>query len=72
MKPYVMNLVQQLPNEQIAEAIEELDNDDAIYQLEDLQESAREKILDRVPQAVWKQIVRGLEYPDDFAGHLMR
>lgn len=65
-------LVEQLPNEQLAEAVEELDTDDAVYLLEDLHVTEREKILDQVPHDVRKAIVRGLEYPDDSAGRLMR
>ncbi len=65
-------LVEQLPNAQLAEAVEELDTDDAVYLLEDLQEDEREKILGKVPPDVRTQVVRGLEYPDDSAGRLMR
>jgi magnesium transporter len=65
-------LVEQLPNEQLAEAVEELDTDDAVYLLEDLQEHERQKILDQVTQDVRTAVVRGLEYPDDSAGRLMR
>ena len=65
-------LVEQLPNEQLAEAIEELDTDDAIYLLEDLHEDEQRKILESVPIDVRRAVTRGLEYADDSAGRLMR
>ncbi len=65
-------LVEQLPNQQIAEAVEELDTDDAVYLLEDLEAGERQKILDQVPHDVRTAVVRGLLYPDDSAGRLMR
>ena len=65
-------LVEQLPNEQLAEAIEELDTDDAVYLLEDLEAEKRQKILDQVPHDVRTAVVRGLQYPVDSAGRLMR
>ncbi|MCP4932948.1 MAG: magnesium transporter [bacterium] len=65
-------LVVQLPNEQIAEAVEELDTDDAVYLLEDLDVGERQKILDQVPHDVRSAVVRGLQYPDDSAGRRMR
>lgn len=65
-------LVEHLPNQQLAEAVEELDTDDAVYLLEDLQVEEREKILDHVPHEVRTAVVRGLEYPEDSAGRLMR
>ncbi len=65
-------LVEQLPNQQLAEAVEELDTDDAVYLLEDLEACERQKILDQVPHDVRTAIVRGLQYPDDSAGRLMR
>jgi magnesium transporter len=65
-------LVEQLPNKQLAEAVEELDSDEAVYVLEDMDEEDRREILDNVPQDVRFAVVRSLEYPEDSAGRLMR
>ena len=65
-------LVEQLSNEQLAEAVEELDTDDAVYLLEDLHADERQKILDQVPHDVRTAVVRGLQFPIDSAGRLMR
>ena len=65
-------LVEQLSNEQLAEAVEELDTDDAVYLLEDLKADERQKILDQVPLEVRTAVVRGLQFPVDSAGRLMR
>eukprot|EP01031_Cornospumella_fuschlensis_P018149 gene18149-biopygen15310 len=40
-----LDIVEHLPNEQIAEALGEMDSDDAVYILEDLDQEDREEIL---------------------------
>jgi len=44
-----MEIVDALPNEQIAEAVQELDSDDAVYILEDLDQEDRDEILAQLP-----------------------
>src|SRR5690606_9213038 len=44
-----LEIVEQMPNAQIAAAIGELDSDDAVYILEDLDKEDREEILAQLP-----------------------
>lgn len=65
-------IIDEMPNAQIAEAVRELDSDDAVYLLEDLDEAEQSDILAQVPAAERAQIERSLEYPEDSAGRLMQ
>ena len=44
-----LDIVEHLPNEQIAAAIGEMDSDDAVYILEDLNQEDQEEILSKLP-----------------------
>ncbi|MEK1868368.1 MAG: magnesium transporter, partial [Ensifer adhaerens] len=44
-----LDIVEHMPNEQIAEAIGEMDSDDAVYILEDLDQEDQDEILAKLP-----------------------
>jgi magnesium transporter len=67
-----MQIVDQLPNEQIAEAVQELDSDDAVYILEDLDEEDQEEILAQLPFTERIRLRRALDYPEETAGRRMQ
>ena len=57
---------------QIAEAIQALDTDDAVYLIEDLDEEQKRQVLEHVPDAERAAVELGLQYPDYTAGRLMQ
>ncbi|MEZ5774945.1 MAG: magnesium transporter [Hyphomicrobiaceae bacterium] len=65
-------IVEALPNEQIAEAVRELDTADAVYLIEDMEDADKKEILAHLPADERATIERSLEYPEDSAGRLMR
>lgn len=65
-------IVESIPNEQIAEAVQDLDSDDAVYILEDLDHSDREEILQRLPFTERIRLRRSLDYPEETAGRRMQ
>ncbi len=67
-----LEIVDALPNEQIAEAFRELDSDDAVYILEDMEEADQEDILARLPTQERLGLRRSLDYPEDSAGRRMQ
>ncbi len=67
-----MEIVDQMPNAQIAAAIGNLDSDDAVYILEDLDQEDREEILSRLPFTERVRLRRALDYPAQSAGRRMQ
>ena len=67
-----LEIVDGLPNEKIAEALGELDSDDAVYILEDLDEEDQQEILARLPFTERVRLRRALDYPEDTAGRRMQ
>ncbi|MGO7425266.1 magnesium transporter, partial [Rhizobium ruizarguesonis] len=65
-------IVDQMPNDQIAAAIGELDSDDAVYILEDLDKEDREEILAQLPFTERVRLRRALDYPESSAGRRMQ
>jgi magnesium transporter len=65
-------IVDQMPNEQIAAAIGDLDSDDAVYILEDLDKEDREEILAQLPFTERVRLRRALDYPESSAGRRMQ
>ncbi|MGI9404884.1 MAG: magnesium transporter [Hyphomicrobiaceae bacterium] len=65
-------VIEAMPNAQVAEAVRELESDDAVYLLEDLDEAEKSDILAQIPAVERVQIERSLEYPEDSAGRLMQ
>ena len=67
-----LEIVDAMPNAQIAEAVRALDSDDAVYILEDLEEEDRKEILEQLPFRERIRLRRALEYPDESAGRRMQ
>lgn len=65
-------IVDAMPNEQIAQAVQELDSDDAVYILEDLDEEDQEAILAQLPFTERVRLRRSLDYPEETAGRRMQ
>ena len=66
------DLVESIPNEQLAEAVQELDSDDAVYILEDLDADDQEEILSKLPFTERIRLRRALDYPEDTAGRRLQ
>ena len=64
-------ILEAVPNQQIAEAVRTLDSDDAIAILEDLPADDREAILADLPFAERIALERSLDYPEESAGRRM-
>jgi magnesium transporter len=67
-----LEIVDQMPNDQIAAAIGELDSDDAVYILEDLDKEDQEEILAQLPFTERVRLRRALDYPESSAGRRMQ
>jgi magnesium transporter len=67
-----LDIVDSLPNEQIAEAVQELDSDDAVYILEDLDQEDQDEILAQLPFTERIRLRRALDYPEETAGRRMQ
>ncbi|MBO0662220.1 magnesium transporter [Jiella sp. MQZ9-1] len=67
-----LSIVDAMPNEQVAEALRELDSDDAVYILEDLEEEDRTEILAKLPFRERLRLRRSLDYPEESAGRRMQ
>ncbi|MCY1668690.1 magnesium transporter [Rhizobium sp. SL86] len=67
-----LEIVEQMPNAQIAAALGELDSDDAVYILEDLDKEDREEILAQLPFTERVRLRRALDYPESSAGRRMQ
>lgn len=67
-----LDIVDQLDNEKVAEAVRELDSDDAVYILEDMEDEQREEILARIPFQERIRLRRSLDYPEESAGRRMQ
>ncbi len=65
-------IVEGLPNEQIAQAMQELDSDDAVYILEDLDQEDQDEILSQLPFTERIRLRRSLDYPEETAGRRMQ
>jgi magnesium transporter len=64
-------ILESIPNEQIAELVRELDSDDATEILANLDEDDREEVLAGLPLAERIALERSLDYPEDSAGRRM-
>ncbi|HLB81348.1 MAG TPA: magnesium transporter, partial [Dongiaceae bacterium] len=58
--------------QELAAAVARLDSDDAVEVLEDLEDEAKQRILDSIPAAERALLEQGLTYPDDSAGRMMQ
>ena len=66
------DLIEDLPSADVARGVAELDNDDAVYILEDIDVPAREDILAQMPAFERLSLKRSLDFPEDSAGRLMQ
>lgn len=67
-----LDIVGSLPSSQIAEAVQSLDSDDAVYILEDLAPSDQDDILAQLPFTERVRLRRSLGYPEETAGRRMQ
>jgi magnesium transporter len=67
-----LDIVDSLPNTQIAQAVQELDSDDAVYILEDLDQDDQDEILAQLPFTERIRLRRSLDYPEETAGRRMQ
>ncbi|HEV2504674.1 MAG TPA: magnesium transporter [Mesorhizobium sp.] len=67
-----LDIVDNLPNAQIAQAVQELDSDDAVYILEDLDQEDQDEILSQLPFTERIRLRRALDYPEESAGRRMQ
>ncbi|MEL6504358.1 MAG: magnesium transporter [Pseudomonadota bacterium] len=67
-----LDIIENLPEDQVADAVRELDSDDAVYILEDLEADERERILAQIPFQERIRLRRSLEYPEETAGRRMQ
>lgn len=67
-----LEIVDQLPNARIAQAVQELDSDDAVYILEDLDQEDQDEILSQLPFTERIRLRRSLDYPEETAGRRMQ
>jgi magnesium transporter len=65
-------LLETMPSEQVAEALQQLDSDDAVYVIEDLDKEEQTDILAKLPHFERLALERSLEYPEDSAGRIMQ
>lgn len=65
-------VLEAMPNEQVAKALRELDSDDAVYLLEDMEAADQSEILAKLPREERIALRRSLDYPEDSAGRLMQ
>ena len=66
------DLIEALPNEQVARGVSALDSDDAVHILEDIDAPAREEILAQMPAFERLSLKRSLDFPEDSAGRRMQ
>jgi magnesium transporter len=67
-----LDIVEHMPNEQIAAALGEMDSDDAVYILEDLDQEDQDEILAKLPFTERIRLRRSLDYPESTAGRRMQ
>ncbi|WP_438618700.1 magnesium transporter [Oryzifoliimicrobium ureilyticus] len=65
-------IIEVMPNRQIAAGIGRLESDDAVYILEDLRREDRDDILSQLPFTERVRLRRSLEYPESSAGRRMQ
>lgn len=66
------DILEEIPNEAIAEGVRDLDSDDAVYILEDLDKEDQQEVLDRLPTLERISIEKSLEYDEGSAGRRMQ
>lgn len=67
-----VEIMDAIPNAEIARAVAELDHDDAVYLLEDLEQKDQDEILRAMPTFERLALKRSLDFPEDSAGRRMQ
>ncbi|WDR05691.1 magnesium transporter [Devosia rhodophyticola] len=67
-----IELMDLLPNADIARGVSGLDNDDAVFILEDLEHHDREEVLSALPTFERLSLKRSLDFPEESAGRRMQ
>ncbi|WP_424981029.1 magnesium transporter [Maritalea sp. S77] len=67
-----LELMELLPNTDIARGVQDLDSDDAVYILEDIGGGDREEILEALPTFERLALKRSLDFPEETAGRRMQ
>lgn len=67
-----VELMDELPNADIARGVTGLDNDDAVAILEDLDQEDRDEVLAKLPTFERLSLKRSLDFPEDSAGRRMQ
>jgi magnesium transporter len=65
-------VIEAMPSAQVAEALQQLDSDEAVYLLENLDKEDQSDILAKLPHFERIALERSLEYPEDSAGRIMQ
>jgi len=65
-------VLEAMPSAQVAEALQQLDSDEAVYLLENLDKEDQSDILAKLPHFERIALERSLEYPEDSAGRIMQ
>jgi magnesium transporter len=65
-------ILDELPNEAIAEGVRDLETDDAVYILEDLDKADKDAVLAQLSATDRIVLERGLDYPEESAGRRMQ
>jgi len=66
------DLYEHMPNAQIADAVTDMETDDAVYVIEELDKEDREEVMGKLPVDDRVAIEESLSYPEDSAGRLMQ
>ncbi|QDZ10413.1 magnesium transporter [Devosia ginsengisoli] len=67
-----VELMDELPNAEIARGVSGLDNDDAVAILEDMEQEDRDEVLAKLPTFERLSLKRSLDFPEDSAGRRMQ
>ena len=65
-------VIDEMSSDIVAEAVRELETDDAVYLLEDLDQGKQDDILAKIPAAERATLQRSLDFPEDSAGRIMQ
>ncbi|MSP41790.1 MAG: magnesium transporter [Alphaproteobacteria bacterium] len=65
-------VVAAMSSEALAAAVAALETDDSVYLLENLSETRKAEVLNLLPRMERSPVEKGLSYPEDTAGRLMR
>jgi len=66
------DLYEHMPNTQIADAVTEMETDDAVYVIEELDDEDRAEVMQKLAADDRVAIEESLSYPEDSAGRLMQ